>query len=79
METDPIITSPDSYYYQKLALYGQDHYQFKECKYCKKPYFCGLKSCAEEIARREAQEGMKPIEEKKEEAKQIGLQVEEVK
>ena len=34
METDPLITDPTSYYYQKLALYAQDHYQYKECKYC---------------------------------------------
>lgn len=69
----PVVTEPASFYYNKLAEYGRDHYQYKQCANCKDPYFCGLKSCAAAIE--EAQEKEKEKREaeeakQKEEAKQ---------
>lgn len=52
MDKHPTIKEQGSFYYNKLAEYGRDHYEYKECVNCKGPYFCGLKSCAAAIADR---------------------------
>jgi hypothetical protein len=56
METSPLITEPGSFYHDKLAEYGKDHYDYKRCGACKGPYFGGLKSCALEMMKTEAKD-----------------------